>query len=56
MTAIPPGKTHKVTIIVRGPKDKKVVKAYMKKIRRAVGRSSRLSQTKPTAARRRKRR
>jgi hypothetical protein len=56
MTAIPPGRTHKVTIVVRGPKDKKAVKAYMKKIRTAVGRSGRVAQTKPAAARKRKRR
>lgn len=55
MTAIPPGRTHKVTIVVRGPKDAKAVKKYMKKIRTAVGRSGRVAQTKP-AARKRKRR
>jgi len=56
MTAIPPGRTHKVTIIVRGPKDSKAVKKYMKKIRAAVGRSGRVAQTKPVARPKRKRR
>jgi hypothetical protein len=51
MTAIPPGRTHKVTIVVRGPKDSKAVKAYMKKIRKAVGRSGKVGQVKAKAAR-----
>jgi hypothetical protein len=50
MTAIPPRKTHRITIVVRGPREEKHVKAYMSAIRKAVGRISRISQTpKPKA-------
>jgi hypothetical protein len=54
MTAIPPGKTHRVTIVIRGPKKEQAVKAYMKKIRSAVGRSSRITQ-KPASPKRKSR-
>ena len=55
MTAIPPGRLHKISILVRGPKKDAVVKKYMSAIRKAVGRSARISQTpKPKAKRKRK--
>jgi hypothetical protein len=56
MTAIPPGRLHRVSILVRGPKKVEAVKKYMAAIRKAVGRAARISQTpKPKAKRKRKR-
>jgi hypothetical protein len=55
MTAIPPGRLHRVSIVVRGPKKDDAVKKYMAAIRKAVGRSARISQTpKPKTSRKRK--
>jgi len=59
MTMIPPGKTHRITIVVRGPKDQKTVKRYMAAIRKAVGRTAALTQQprpRPKAKAKRKRR
>jgi hypothetical protein len=56
MTAIPPGKLHRVTIMIRGPKKDTAVKKYMSAIRRAVGRSARITQKpRPPAKRKGKR-
>lgn len=52
MTAIPPGRTHRISIVVRGPKKDAEVKKYMTAIRRAVGRAAKVTQTpKPKAKR-----
>jgi hypothetical protein len=53
MTAIPPGKTHTVTIMVKGPKERKAVKAYMKKVRKAVGRIGKVTEKRPKPRKRR---
>jgi hypothetical protein len=52
MTAIPPGRLHRVSIVVRGPKKDTVVKKYMSAIRKAVGRAAKISQSPRPPAKR----